>query len=562
MNRNARARALILIVALAAPAITGNRAVGDDANGIAVCTAPADQLAPVVVSDGAGGCIVAWHDLRPTVAAGGVTFAQRVSATGVPQWALNGVQLSTTGDPGEPMGTAAPAIASDAAGGALLAYGGSSSQPRAQWVNAAGAPQWGADGVQLTTASSSMRDLAIVRDVNGAGGAIVVWRQDNGAGGIPDIYAQKVNAAGAIQWSSTGVALTMTSMNNETLPTLISDGAGGAIITWFNGTNGCRVQRLNSSGMSQWPITSLSTLSNNRRPAIVTDGSGGAVVAWASGNTGIYVQRVSAIGDKQWSPNNAGVQLCTAGNQCAMIPDGAGGATVTWQDFRTGTNYGIFAQRVNGTGATQWILNGVPVCTAQDDQLAPTIVSDGGTGAIITWFDGRRLALGDAIYVQRIDATGTSQWAPDGLALCTAADDQQYPTIAIDGAGGAFVAWQDRRSGTNNDIYVQHVNGSGLALSVPGENQASGMARAWPNPFRDHVRLALVLPTATTVRLEVFDVRGRSIRAYEPGLLAAGEHALTWDGRSSDGHPAGQGIYFLRVTGLSISLSRAVVRLQ
>jgi hypothetical protein len=38
-----------------------------DANGIAVCTAPGDQLTPVVVSDGAGGSIVAWHDLRPTV---------------------------------------------------------------------------------------------------------------------------------------------------------------------------------------------------------------------------------------------------------------------------------------------------------------------------------------------------------------------------------------------------------------------------------------------------------------------------------------------------------------
>ena len=203
------------------------------------------------------------------------------------------------------------------------------------------------------------------------------------------------------------------------------------------------------------------------------------------------------------------------------------------------------------------------MCTAQDDQLAPTIVSDGGTGAIITWFDGRRFAFGDDIYVQRIDATGTSQWAPDGLALCTAADDQQYPTIAIDGAGAHSLPGRTGAAGTNNDIYVQHVNGSGLALSVPGENQASGMARAWPNPFRDHVRLALVLPTATTVRSGGLRCpRAGASGAYEPGLLAAGEHALTWDGRSSDGHPAGQGIYFLRVTGLSISLSRAVVRLQ
>jgi hypothetical protein len=38
----------------------------------------------------------------------------------------------------------------------------------------------------------------------------------------------------------------------------------------------------------------------------------------------------------------------------------------------------------------------------------------------------------------------------------------------------------------------------------------------WPNPFRDRVQLAFALPAAATVRFEVFDVRGRSIRAYLP----------------------------------------------
>ena len=142
--------------------------------------------------------------------------------------------------------------------------------------------------------------------------------------------------------------------------------------------------------MSQWGNTILSSLSNNRRPAIVTDGSGGAVVAWAAGNTGIFAQRVTSAGDRLWSPSNTGVQVSTTGNQCTMTPDGAGGATVAWQDNRTGTNFNIYAQRVDGTGATQWMLNGVPVSFVQNDQLAPTIVSDGGTGAILTWYDGRR----------------------------------------------------------------------------------------------------------------------------------------------------------------------------
>jgi hypothetical protein len=319
---------------------------------------------------------------------------------------------------------------------------------------------------------------------------------------------------------------------------------------------------LNSAGVFQWSTTSLSSLSNNRRPAIAADGSGGAIVGWASGNTGIFVQRVSAIGDRMWSPSNAGVQLCTAGNQCALIPDGAGGATVTWQDFRNGSNYNIFAQRVNATGATQWILNGVEVCVIQDDQLAPVIASDGGTGAIITWYDGRMVASGNDIYAQHIDVNGASLWTSNGLPVCKAADEQVDPAIAVDGAGGAFIAWHDRRSGTNNDIYIQRLTGSGQALAVPGEIQAPSTARAWPNPFLDRVQLGIVLTAAATVRLEVLDVRGRSIRVYEPGLLTAGTHALTWDGRSNDGRPAGAGLYFLRATGPGIALAQTVVRLE
>ncbi len=557
MNHALRSRILTFVIALAALSAARSPALAADIDGFPLCTAPGAQLSPVIVADGAGGFIAAWHDQRPTVALAGVCFAQRVNMTGTPLWAMDGVALSTTGDLGDPV---APAIAADGAGGAFVAYGGSSSQPRAQWVNAAGSPQWGADGVQITLAAPGMRDLAIVRDVNGAGGAIVVWRKVNGVGGNPDIHAQKINAAGATQWGADGVAVTSSSMNGETLPALLSDGAGGAIIVHL-GSNGCRAYRLNSSGVSQWGTTILGTLTNNRRPAIVTDGAGGAVVGWAAGNTGIFVQRVTSVGNRAWSPTNAGVQLNTTGNQCTMIPYGAGGATVAWQDFQTGTNYNIFAQRVDGNGATQWIANGVPVCFVQGDQLAPMIVPDGGTGAILTWYDGRSFALGDDIYAQRINAAGASQWTPDGSGVCTVVGSQQHPTIAADAAGGAFVCWQDARSGTY-DIYFHHLNASGTVLSVPGENLTTTMARAWPNPFHASVRLAFVLPVAATVRLEVFDIRGRSMRAYEHETLAAGERSLAWDGRASDGTPAGPGIYYLRVTGPGIALSRRVVRLE
>ena len=114
-------------------------------------------------------------------------YAQRVNAAGVPQWAPNGVALSTSVDPGP------PAIAPDGSGGAYVVYAGDGSEPRIQRVDASGAPQWGANGVQLTT-STSVRHMSVI-DAGGAGGAIAVWRDDNGAGGLPDIRPDEVLAA-------------------------------------------------------------------------------------------------------------------------------------------------------------------------------------------------------------------------------------------------------------------------------------------------------------------------------------------------------------------------------
>ncbi len=175
----------------------------------------------------------------------------------------------------------------------------------------------------------------------------------------------------------------------------------------------------------------------------------------------IYAQRVNASGAPQWTAN--GVALCTAANGQKQphdhVADGAAGAIVTWEDPRSG-NFDIFAQRVNAFGARQWTANGVALCTAASTQLSRTIVSDGAAGAIVTWYD-LRIGTNYDIYAQRVNASGAPQWTANGVTLCTAASDQVYPTIVSDGAAGAIVTWSDFRSGTNYDIYAQRVNASG-----------------------------------------------------------------------------------------------------
>ena len=74
----------------------------------------------------------------------------------------------------------------------------------------------------------------------------------------------------------------------------------------------------------------------------------------------------------------------------------------------------------------------VPICTALEEQSLPAIASDGAGGAIITWHDTRGGDERD-IYAQRVSFSGEVLWTADGVAICTADNDQRYPRAIHDG---------------------------------------------------------------------------------------------------------------------------------
>ncbi|WP_239189923.1 hypothetical protein [Candidatus Nitrotoga sp. HW29] len=205
-------------------------------------------------------------------------------------------------------------------------------------------------------------------------------------------------------------------------------------------------------------------------PTLISDGSGGAIITWQdarSGTNDIYVQRINASGVVQWAVD--GVKISTGvsyGSNPTLISDGSGGAIITWYDGRSGASWDIYAQRINASGVVQWLADGVAISTASDDQSNPTITSDGSGGAIIAWQDFRSGTNQD-IYAQRISSSGVVQWTANGVAISTAVNYQFDQTMISDGSGGAIITWQDFRSDTNQDIYAQRVGANGAFASLP-----------------------------------------------------------------------------------------------
>ena len=66
-----------------------------------------------------------------------------------------------------------------------------------------------------------------------------------------------------------------------------------------------------------------------------------------------------------------------------------------------------------------------------------------------------------------------------------------------------------------------------------------------PNPFNPETRIGFSLAQDQSVALSVFDTRGRKLRTLLAGeRMAAGQHAVSWDGRDDRSRPLGSGVYY------------------
>ena len=172
-------------------------------------------------------------------------------------------------------------------------------------------------------------------------------------------------------------------------------------------------------------------------------------------------------------------------SQIAIISDGEGGAVVVWA---RGLNEGgylkcdIYAQRLDRKGNSLWTAGGQHICVLAEDQRSPKIVSDGQGGYIIAWWDNRSES---DIYAQRVDEDGTPQWTTNGVAVCSATSFQGYPEMIPLYGGGAVIAWQDYRSGSNWDIYAQRVSNAGSMLWT-----ADGVAVCTHTSYQEHMRIS------------------------------------------------------------------------
>jgi len=480
---------------------------------------------------------------------------------------------------------------------------------------------WGNSGVLLSAPLANGIFYRVVPD--GEAGAIVLWGASSGS------YVQRVNFLGSKVWGFSGVEYAPGNPASATASKVGSHYgihdllplAGGALIA-FRKTGTLDfdifIQKVDPSGVIQWGangVTVCNAAGLQFNPLIVSDTESGAIIAWVDdriGTRSIYAQRVNFLGTPLWTAN--GVLICTAtGNrgQLVMVSDDAGGAVIGWVDLRNAWQ-DVYAQRVDASGVPQWTTNGEPVAVLASNQTALSMAGNDQGGAYLAWTDTRLPQTEDIeVFGQLMDFDGIARWGANGLRLTNesaglltspstyAARDgaggvivayttlgtsrgvrvlnadtagtvlwdlaptdpsipSHKPVIVEADAGGAIVAWEDLRGVGPRSVYAQKLPMAPTATT--GMPASSGLDLSlFPNPFSNETQIRFVLPTASDVRVDVHDVRGRRVASRHYDKLASGEQSIELDWRGHHGAALSSGLYFVRVSAAGRSATRKLV---
>jgi hypothetical protein len=477
--------ALAASLVMAGPALAGWTGAGVRAGGNAT-----GNIGPVIASDGAGGCFLAWQATSLTT-----IRAQHLTAAGdiAPGWPVDGVALCN----GTAFVSGWPQVVSDGAGGAIVVWVDTrlGMLPFAQRVDATGHTLWTPNGIAVADSGAGSLQGFMFAAGDGSGGVFVCW--DN-----PRV--QRLDVNGARAWGGAGAVPggAFTNPVSWNTPGLVADGAGGVILPWTETIASFQylfLQHYDATGDPTWVSSGVQVAQVGALGGLISDDAGGAIALAQS------VQRIRASGNLPWGAAGA-----SNTNGFALIGDGAGGAIVV-NTPSSPSDSSIYAERFDSTGVARW---GQPrIVSGVASGFPFSIVSDGAGGAIVAL-----MAQGDVV-AQRVTSTGTvaGGWPATGRLIAGGPTDQSFPATVGDGAGGAIIAWIDADL---HEIRVAHVGGDGIVPAL--------LALVSADALVDRARLIWLSPDRSVLSATVY--RAATLGSWERtgSITADGTGRLTY----------------------------------
>jgi hypothetical protein len=118
----------------------------------------------------------------------------------------------------------------------------------------------------------------------------------------------------------------------------------------------------------------------------------------------------------------------------------------------------------------------------------------------------------------------------------------------------------------SNDLtYYENLSPAPASVDGPSGNNLPrlfSLAQNCPNPFNPTTKIRFELPQRADVTVEIYNILGETVTTIHAGVLAAGSHELTWDGRSDIGLPVSSGVYLYNLKAGENQAIRKMVLLK
>lgn len=347
-------------------------AVSWTANGVELGSTGDDEYVMSIAPDGRGGCIVAWN----RVGAASNILAQRVDAAGTKVWSASGVEVSV----GTSNATRAR-IVSDGAAGIVACWLDGRYHPAwnefkdiyAQRLDSLGTVCWADTSVVVLGFGSAPYYAFPDMVANDAGRFYVAWYDWRSSGF--DIYAQSLDIDGQALWGAHGVPVCVNPLD-QVAPRIAAGPADALFCAWVDHSVAIGGQLLDAAGAMQWSSSGVVMASTSydlilgRAVRTSNDLYGVIYSESVSGGTDRYVkaQAVNGAGTIAW--NAAGEPVSTVvspKSNVQAVPDTCGGLIAVWTDDRNGSYASdIYAQRVDpAVGIGEAVGVGVKVASLQ-----------------------------------------------------------------------------------------------------------------------------------------------------------------------------------------------------
>jgi hypothetical protein len=511
---------------------TGGTLIESDA--IAICLDPSQQFGLAMAFDGAD-WLLAWHDSRNGPKD---IYGLRVAQDGTVIDA-EAILITSSASP-----QSYPALASD--GSAFLAVWhelrDGSYDIRGTRVALDGTVLDPA-GLAISTASGDQMYPAVAFDGTNY---VAVWQDRRGS--TLDIYAARIAPDGTVL-DPTGIPVCAVA-NQQEHPSL-AFGSTTYMVVWQDnrgGTYDIFAGRLTPAGTVINPagIPICNASRDQERPAISFDGTNYMVVWQDERNVynDIYGARVNTIGAVLDSGGVGISNAILAQEYPDIVFDGAK-HVVVWQDKRGSSNYDIYMARV-GTDGTVMDPSGIRVSDASGDQLRPAVTFN-SRDLLIVWQDGRSGPAYD-IYSARVDTSGIVL-DPSGVVVSSADLEQMLPDACTTPFGQVLISYSCLTPPPEYGSYRIWANYYDTVAGLTGEplRQSGVSLSSFPNPFVGATTLRLGMAVEGPLSVNIYDVEGRLVAAVFDGEAGAGPLEFTWDCRTTRGHRAAPGVYFVAV---------------